>query len=96
MSISLDEVRHVAHLARLELDEIELASFQTKLNALLGHFEDIAGVDVSGVQPKPHAVSLVNILADDVVIEGLEREQALLNSAETKAGLFIVPTIIEE
>lgn len=96
MSISLDEVRHVAKLARLELSEPELMSFQGQLNALLGHFEDIQSVDVTGRMPKPHAVAMQNVYGKDVVGKTLSRGEALANSAETKAGLFIVPTIIEE
>lgn len=96
MSISLEEVRHVARLARLELDDAELMSFQGELNALLGHFQDIQDLDVSGRDPKPHAVALQNVLADDVSVPGLNRDLALQNSAVSRAGLFIVPTIIEE
>ena len=96
MSISLDEVRHVARLARLELDEHELVAFQGELNALLGHFQDIQGVQVSGLHPKPHAVSLFNVWAEDEPLFGMNRDQALRNAAVTRAGLFIVPTIIEE
>ncbi|ARU41743.1 Asp-tRNA(Asn)/Glu-tRNA(Gln) amidotransferase GatCAB subunit C [bacterium] len=96
MSISLDEVRHVANLARLQLSETELLSFQGQLNSLLGHFEDIQNLDVSGVAPKPHAVAMQNVFARDIAHQPLPREEALRNSADTKAGLFIVPTIIEE
>lgn len=96
MSISLDEVRHVARLARLDLDEAELLTFQGQLNSLLVHFEDIQHLDVTGVSAKPHAVALQNVLSEDFVRPGLGRDLALGNSAQTKAGLFIVPTIIEE
>jgi aspartyl-tRNA(Asn)/glutamyl-tRNA(Gln) amidotransferase subunit C len=96
MSISLEEVKHVALLARLELSETELLSFQTQLNALLGHFEDIQSLDVNGIAPKPHAVAKVNVFAQDVALKPLSRDSALANAAESKAGLFIVPTIIEE
>lgn len=96
MSISLDEVRHVAKLARLELSESELMSFQGKLNALLGHFEDIQSVDVTGRLPKPHAVAMQNVFGQDIPIQPMSRDAALANSADIKAGLFIVPTIIEE
>lgn len=96
MSISVDEVRHVAKLARLELDETELLTFQSELNALLGHFQDIAGLDVAGIEPKPHAVSLNNVWADDVFRLGLSREEALKNAPLSRAGLFIVPAIIED
>lgn len=96
MPISLDEVRHVARLARLDLDEKELAVFQGELNSLLLHFRDLDEVDLKGYLPKPHAVVLSNVMADDLVLAGLTRDEALSNAARSRAGLFIVPTIIEE
>lgn len=96
MSITLDEVRHVARLARLQLDENELVAFQGELNALLGHFRDLEWVDVAGFMSKPHAMALYNVWADDEAAPGLDRRFALQNSKVTKGGLFIVPTIIEE
>lgn len=96
MAISLDEVRHVAKLARLELDEAELTALQGELNALLGHFQDLNSLDVTGAPAKPHAVALQNVWAQDTAQRGLTREQALANAPATKAGLFLVPTIIED
>jgi aspartyl/glutamyl-tRNA(Asn/Gln) amidotransferase C subunit len=95
MSISLDEVRHVARLARLELEESEMLALQGELNALLGHFADIQAID-AGVEPQSHAVALQNVYSEDMVRHGLDRSEALRNSALTKAGLFVVPTIIED
>ena len=95
MSISLDEVRHVARLARIELDEVELFALQGELNSLLGHFADIQAIDISGVQPKSHAVSLANVWAPDEPGDTLPRDLALRNAALTKAGLFVVPAILE-
>jgi aspartyl-tRNA(Asn)/glutamyl-tRNA(Gln) amidotransferase subunit C len=96
MSISLDEVRHVARLARLDLDEAEMMSLQGRLNSLLGHFADIQQIDVSNVQPFSHAVSLKNVWAEDVPGKTLTREQALKNTALQRAGLFVVPVILED
>lgn len=96
MAISLDEVRHVATLARLELDEAEVARFQGELNAILGHFHDLDGLDLSGVNPATVAVPLTNVMADDAPGETLSRPEALKNAPLAKAGLFIVPMIIEE
>ena len=96
MSISLEEVRHVARLARLELDEAEVLALQGELNTLLGHFADIQNIDVSGIEPQSHAVALQNVWSEDTPIQGLDRQEALRNSAMTKAGLFVVPTIIED
>lgn len=96
MSISLDEVRHVARLARLELEEAEIFSLQTELNALIGHFQDIQGIDVTNLSPTSHAVAMRNVWADDVPGATLPRDRALRNSALQRAGLFVVPQIIED
>jgi aspartyl-tRNA(Asn)/glutamyl-tRNA(Gln) amidotransferase subunit C len=96
MSITLDEVRHVAKLARLELDETEMLSLQGELNALLGHFADIREMDVKGIEPKSHAVVIQNVWSDDIVGPTLPRREAVGNTASSKAGLFLVPAIIED
>jgi len=96
MSISLDEVRHVARLARLQLDETEMLSLQGELNALLGHFADIQVIDTRGIIPTSHAVAVQNVWADDVPTACLPRVEALRSAPYSKAGLFVVPMIIEE
>lgn len=96
MSITLDEVKHVARLARLQLDELEIASLQGELNALLGHFADLRDVDTAGIDPASHAVAVQNVWAQDVPRPGLTREAALRNAPNSRAGLFVVPMIIEE
>lgn len=96
MAITLEEVRHVAKLARLDLDEGEIVYFQSELNALIGHFSDIQKVDVAGIVPTSHAVAMQNVWAEDIAEEGLPRVTALRNAALHRAGLFVVPQIIED
>lgn len=96
MSISLDEVKHVARLARLQLDEGEIVVLQGELNALLGHFGDLRDVDTRGIEPASHAVAVQNVWAEDFSRPGLSREAALRNAPASRAGLFVVPMIIEE
>ena len=96
MSISLAEVRHVARLARLDLDEAEVLTFQGELNALLGHFADIQVIDSSGIEPQSHAVAIQNVWSEDVAGPTLPREQALKNAPLSRAGLFLVPAVIED
>lgn len=86
----------MARLARLELDEAEVFALQGELNALLGHFMDIQDIDVSAILPQAHAVALQNVWANDAARPGLSREDALRNAPVSKAGLFVVPTIIED
>ncbi len=96
MSISLDEVRHVARLARLALDETEILSLQGELNALLGHFEDIQVIEGSGIEPRSHAVAIQNVWSEDLPGTTLARNRTLANAPLTRAGLFVVPMIIED
>ena len=96
MSISLDEVRHVARLARLALDEAEILSLQGELNALIGHFGDIQVIEGSGIEPQSHAVAIQNVWSEDVPGTTLSRAQALRNAPVSRAGLFVVPMIIED
>jgi aspartyl-tRNA(Asn)/glutamyl-tRNA(Gln) amidotransferase subunit C len=96
MSITLDEVKHVARLARLQLDDLEIVTLQGELNALLGHFADLRDVDTMGIDPASHAVAVQNVWSEDVSRPGLSREAALRNAPISRAGLFVVPMIIEE
>ncbi|HWD38921.1 MAG TPA: Asp-tRNA(Asn)/Glu-tRNA(Gln) amidotransferase subunit GatC [Fimbriimonas sp.] len=96
MSISLDEVRHASRLARLELDETEVLSLQGELNVLLGHFEDIQAVPTDGIEPTSHAIAIQNIWGEDIAAPCLPRMEAIRNAKLSKAGLFVVPMIIEE
>jgi aspartyl/glutamyl-tRNA(Asn/Gln) amidotransferase C subunit len=96
MPISLEEVQHVAKLARINLDEQELKEFQAELNALLGHFEDIQGAQVSSSDLTTHVLNLHSIWQEDVIEAGLMREEATRSAAVVRAGLYVVPTIIEE
>lgn len=95
MSISLEEVRHVARLARLDLEEVEILALQGELNALIGHFADIQAMDVTGIEPASHAVAVQNVWSEDRPETGLPRAEGLRNAPVSKAGLFVVPTILE-
>lgn len=96
MSITIEEVRHVAMLARLELDDVEVLAFQGELNALLGHFSDIQDVEVADFELDAAALAVHNVWANDEPGIALRREAALKNAPVSKAGLFVVPTIIED
>lgn len=96
MSIPLEEVRHLARLARLELDDAEMLALQGELNSLLGHFGDIQSMDVSGIEPTSTSVAIQNVWSEDRPGFCLDREEALRNAPLGKAGLFVVPTIIED
>jgi aspartyl-tRNA(Asn)/glutamyl-tRNA(Gln) amidotransferase subunit C len=92
--ITAEQVRHVARLSRLALDESQLARLTPQLESILGYVAKIGEVDVSGVEPMAHATPLVNVLRDDVPGEPLPLEQVLANAPETDGPFFKVPKII--
>ncbi len=94
--ISLDEVRHVANLARLELSEEELAALQGELSALLDHVEQIVALPTDGIAPTAHPLPLSNVLRKDVPGRCLPRDEVLAAAPEAEEGRFLVPRILGE
>ncbi len=93
-NISLDQVRHVAKLARLALREDQLAKLAPQLGAILQYVEKINEIDKSGVEPMAHALPLHNVFREDVVEASLPLEEVLKNAPETDGPFFKVPKII--
>jgi aspartyl-tRNA(Asn)/glutamyl-tRNA(Gln) amidotransferase subunit C len=92
--ISLDDVRHVAKLARLTLGEPQLAKFTGQLESILGYIAKIGEVDMTGVEPMAHALPLHNVLREDVVEPALPLEAVLKNAPDTDPPFFKVPKVI--
>ena len=97
MSLSLDEVRRIAVLARLKLSPEEEQVFRGQLSAILDYVEQLKELDVSGVEPMTHALAAGDLppLRDDVVRPSLSPEEALANAPAREGTCFKVPRIIE-
>src|ERR1041385_4199667 len=93
--LTLDEVRHVAQLAALELDDAEAGRLCDDLSSILDHIAALEAVDVSGVEPSFHALGVVSVLRADRVQPCLQREQALAAAPEHESGGFAVPKVLE-
>jgi aspartyl-tRNA(Asn)/glutamyl-tRNA(Gln) amidotransferase subunit C len=96
MAITRDEVAHLARLARLDLDEGELAQMAGQLDAILGAVARVSEVATDDVPPMSHAVPLTNVLREDVVTPCLTPEQALSGAPAAEDGRFRVPRILGE
>ena len=92
--ITLDDVKHVAKLARLELDDAHLERLTEQLGSILQYVNQIGRVDVSQVQPMAHALPLHNVLREDVIEPSLPLEQVLMNAPETEGPFFKVPKVL--
>lgn len=96
MSLTLEEVEHVARLARLRLAPDELEKMRQQLSNILEHFELLQQVDVSAVPPTAQVTDTANIFRDDELRPSLPREQALANAPAQQDGMFRVRAIFEE
>lgn len=94
--ISAADVVHVARLARLELTDDELERFTGQLAAVLAHAADVEALDTTGVAPTAHPIPLVNVLRDDVVTPGADRDEVLAQAPASEGGRFRVPRILGE
>ncbi|AMO87055.1 aspartyl-tRNA(Asn)/glutamyl-tRNA(Gln) amidotransferase subunit C [Solibacillus kalamii] len=93
--ISKEEVKHVAHLARLAITEEEAEKFAEQLGKITDFAEQLNELDTTNVEPTSHVLPLVNVLREDVAKEGLPLEKVMLNVKEQEAGQIKVPSIME-
>src|SRR5262245_48009756 len=97
MSAKIDpqQVRHIAHLARLKLSDEEIARFGAQLAGILDYVDKLNEVDVSGVEPTAHPLDVCNVLADDVPVAPLGVEKALSNAPSPVPPYFKVPKVLD-
>jgi aspartyl-tRNA(Asn)/glutamyl-tRNA(Gln) amidotransferase subunit C len=96
MSLTIKEVEHVAHLARLRLAPDELEKMRTDLSHILDYIDMLKEVDVSDVPPTAQVTDLVNVMRADLVRPSLPREDVLANAPDQQDGMFRVKPIFEE
>lgn len=96
MSISKEQVEHIAQLARLSLAQDEVERFTVQLNDILRFAEKLNELDTENVEPTSHVLPITNVLREDEVQPSWPREQALVNAPEQKDGMFRVPPVFEE
>jgi aspartyl-tRNA(Asn)/glutamyl-tRNA(Gln) amidotransferase subunit C len=91
MSITREQVLHVAKLARLALTEQEVERLGAELDAILEAVSKVSELDLADVPPTSHPLDLVNVFAADEPRPSLDREAALALAPEAEAGAFRVP-----
>ena len=95
MSLTLEQVRRVAFLARIELSDAEAETTLGHLNEIFTLIEEMQAVDTKGIEPMAHAQDLAQRLRADRVTEENRREAFQAVAPESEAGLYLVPKVIE-
>ncbi|MBD7970714.1 Asp-tRNA(Asn)/Glu-tRNA(Gln) amidotransferase subunit GatC [Paenibacillus gallinarum] len=95
MSITNQDVQHVAKLARLNLSEEEETQLTEQLNAILQYAEKLNELDTDGIEPTTHVLHVSNVMREDEVRESLPIEKVMLNAPDEEDGQIKVPAILE-
>jgi len=95
MSLDPATVRRIAKLARIRLEEREVAQLQTELNGILGWIEQLNEVDVEGVEPLTGAAQMALKMREDVVADGGIAQRILANAPGRVRDFFTVPKVVE-
>ncbi|AXC49621.1 Asp-tRNA(Asn)/Glu-tRNA(Gln) amidotransferase subunit GatC [Paracoccus suum] len=95
MSITRDEARKVAHLARIAVPEAELPRLADQLNGILQFMEQLNEVDVDGVEPMTGVTPMRLKRREDVVTAGGMQDKILANAPDAREGFFAVPKVVE-
>lgn len=94
VTITRDEVAHLANLARIDLDDAELDHLAPQLAVILESIASIAEVAAADIPPTSHAIPLTNVFRDDVIRPSLTAEQSLSGAPATEQQRFSVPRIL--
>ncbi|MCM3570182.1 Asp-tRNA(Asn)/Glu-tRNA(Gln) amidotransferase subunit GatC [Neobacillus mesonae] len=94
--ISIEQVKHVANLARLAITEEEAETFTKQLDKIITFAEQLNELDTENVKPTYHVLDMKNVLREDIPKPGLPQEVVLKNAPEHKNGQFKVPSILAE
>lgn len=94
MKITAEEVKHVAHLARLYIDPQAVDKIAQQMATILEYVDTLAQVDTTDVPPTTHAIALTNAFREDEPHTHLETDRALANAPQGEDGFFVVPKVI--
>lgn len=95
--ISLDEVKHIAKLSKLEIPDENIAKFQKDLSEVIEYIGKLSDVDTSNCEPTSQTTGLENVSrGDEVKLNGLTGEEALSGTEKTDNGYFIVDAVLDK
>jgi aspartyl-tRNA(Asn)/glutamyl-tRNA(Gln) amidotransferase subunit C len=95
MTLTLDDVRRIAHLARIDVDAQAVSDVHAKLEAIFAMINELQAVDTTGVEPMSHAQDVVLPLREDKVTEADRHADFQRIAPAVEDGLYLVPRVVE-
>jgi aspartyl-tRNA(Asn)/glutamyl-tRNA(Gln) amidotransferase subunit C len=95
LSLTPEEVTHIARLARVGLSQDEMSRFQDQLSQILDYFQRLQEADTENVPPTAHTLAMHNIMRDDEPRPSFDKEDILANAPQREGDLFRVRAVLE-
>jgi len=95
MEIKKETVQHVAHLARIDLEDNELEKMSHQLKDILDFIDKLKTLNVANTDPTSHILPINTVLREDESVESLSIDKTLFNAPQKKGNFFVVPKVIE-
>jgi aspartyl-tRNA(Asn)/glutamyl-tRNA(Gln) amidotransferase subunit C len=95
VALTLDDVRRIAHLARIAIDDAQAGEVQRKLDAIFGLIDQLDAVDTTGIEPMAHAQDVAAPLREDRVTEVDQHARFQREAPTVEDGLYLVPRVLE-
>ena len=93
--VTTEEVKHIANLAMLKLNDEEVSKLSNELETITGFVDKLKELDVSDINPTAHVLDIKNVFRKDEVFYSYDREEMLRNAPEKTAGCISVPKVVE-
>ncbi|HLR08931.1 MAG TPA: Asp-tRNA(Asn)/Glu-tRNA(Gln) amidotransferase subunit GatC [Bacillota bacterium] len=95
VALTKEEVKRIAHIARLAITDKEAEKFAKELDTMVGYAQQLAELDTDGVEPTTYVLDMKNVMRQDEPKTWSSREAALTNAPDKQDGQFRVPSILE-
>ncbi len=95
MSISKEEVKHIANLSRLKLTDEEVLKYANDLSSIVDFANTLSEINVEGIEPTAHILKIQNVFREDKVEPSYDREELFTNAPTKEAGCISVPKVVE-
>jgi aspartyl-tRNA(Asn)/glutamyl-tRNA(Gln) amidotransferase subunit C len=95
MKISAETVKHIGHLAKISLTEEEIQRLAGQMANVVSFADQLSELDIADVPPTTHAITMHNVMRDDVLTPSYSREKLLKNAPERDEACFLVPRVVE-
>ena len=95
MKITTDEVKYVANLAKLYVNEAEAEKLTTEMESIINFANMLSEIDTESIAPTNHAMKVQNVFRDDIIENSYSQEDILKNAPSQDGGCYLVPKVVE-